>query len=63
MPYLRRSGKAGVPKRVASLSTLIDAAVLELGGDRPIHRCARLIHDWRAGCVVKIQSHASQIYP
>lgn len=31
--------RQGVPRRVASLNSQVDAFVNEQGGDRPIHRC------------------------
>ena len=40
LPLTLRSGKQGVPKRVASLTTQLDSMVLELAGDKPIHRCS-----------------------
>lgn len=35
---LRRAPRQGVPRRVASLTSLVDSFVNEQGGDRPIHR-------------------------
>lgn len=37
--FMRRAPRQGVPRRVPSLTTLVDTFVADMGGDRAVHRC------------------------
>ncbi len=36
---LLRAPRQGVPRRVPSLTTLVDSFAADMDGDKPIHRC------------------------